>query len=443
MEDLGYAATRDGKHVALRVYSGGQGEPLLYLPGVLYSIESIPDDPVYARLIDGLARLRPLVLVERRGVGTSDPLDHSRDVWEQWVDDVVAIVDYLDVERVSLMGSYVGASIALETGARFPRRVASIVAFHPRFDGSDVDAEQRRARMMKVVDRDADAGRDELALAAPSRVADPGFVEWFVRAGRMAASPSSAAQFWEAMAEPTGLRERVGAIEAPVLLVCRQDSAELPGGAEGLAAIAATLPAGRCVVLDGADGLVNSGDVDGLVFEVAEFLGSEPHTATSVRPLASLLFTDLVGSTATARSLGDADWRTVLEHHDRLVDRTVRRYGGTMVKATGDGALIVFEAPSAAVRCAIALRALLGDVGLGVRMGVHLGEIEGRGADIAGLAVHLAARVMSAAAAGEILTTAVVPLATLGSGFVFESCGNHDLKGFEQEFELFRVVEKG
>ena len=288
-----------------------------------------------------------------------------------------------------------------------------------------------------------DAGRDELTLAAPSRAADPGFVDWFVRAGRMAATPSSAAQFWEAMAEPTGLRERVGAIEAPVLLVGRRDFADFPGGAEDLVEVAGRIPDGRCVVLDGADGLVNSGDVDGLVFEVAEFLGGEPHAARTARPMASLLFTDLVGSTATARSMGDADWRTVLDHHDRLIDRTVRRYGGTMVKATGDGALIVFEAPSRALQCAIALRAQLGDVGLGVRMGVHLGEIEGRGADVAGLAVHLAARVMSAAAEGEILTTAAVPLATLGSGLMFESWGSHELKGFEQEFELFRVVEEG
>ena len=156
----------------------------------------------------------------------------------------------------------------------------------------------------------------------------------------------------------------------------------------------------------------------------------------------SVLFTDLVGSTATARSMGDTDWRTVLDHHDRLIDRTVRRYGGTMVKATGDGALTIFDAPSRALHCAVALREQLARFGLQVRMGVHLGEIERRGDDVAGVAVHLTSRVMSAGNAGDILTTAAVPLATLGGGFTFESRGQHELKGFDDTFELFRLFEK-
>ncbi len=441
MEDLEYATTSDGQHVAFRVYSGGPGKPLLYLPGLLYSIESILEDPPYARLINGLAELRPLVLVERRGVAASDPLDYSQDVWEQWVADVVAVVDQLGAERASMIGSFFGANIALETAVRFPDRVASVIALHPRLFPPDTDHEAVRDRMLKVVDRHADAGRNELALAAPTRVSEPGFADWFVRVGRMAASPSSATQFWEAASRPSSLRARVGAIEAPVLLLCRRDYADL-GGVDDLTKIAAEIPAGRCVVLEGADGLVNAGDVDGLVFEVAEFLLGERHSATTLRPVVSVLFTDVVGSTATARSMGDTGWRIVLDHHDRLIDRTVRRYGGAMVKATGDGALTIFDAPSRALHCAVALREQLAVLGLQVRFGVHLGEIERRGDDVAGVAVHLSSRVMSVGNAGDILTTAAVPLATLGGGFTFESRGQHVLKGFDDMFELYRLVEK-
>ncbi len=442
MDDLDYATTRDGKHVAFRVFSRGPGEPLLYLPGLLYSIESILEDPPYARLINGLAELRPLVLVERQGVAASDPLDATKDVWQQWAANVVAVLDHLGVERASLVSYAVGASIALETAIRFPGRVSSVVALHPVVIRAEADQRESRSRMLKVVDRDSGAGRDELALSAPSRASERGFVDWFVRVGRMAASPGAAAHFWEVVSQPSGLRDRVADIEAPVMLLCRRGYSDYSIGAQGLSEMADRIPNGRLIVLDGADGLANAGDVDGLVFEIAEFLVGDQHSTKPSRPVVSLLFTDLVGSTATARSMGDADWRKVLDHHDRLIDGAVRRYGGTMVKATGDGALTTFDSPSRALQCALALREQLGGVGLGVRMGVHLGEIEGRGADVAGVAVHLAARVMALATAGDILTTAAVPLATMGGGFTFQSCGHHRLKGFDEEFELFRLLGK-
>lgn len=437
VDDLEYATTGDGKQVAFRVYSSGPGEPLLYLPGLLYSIESIPEDPPYARLISGLAEIRPLVLVERQGVAASDPVDFSQDVWEQWAGDVVAVLDHLGIERGSLMSSYIGANIVLETADRFPDRVESVIALHPLWFSTPDD---QRDRMLKVVDRDPDAGRDELARSAPSRAGEQGFRDWFTRIGRMAASPTTAGHFWEAVTRPSNLAERLEQAQTPVMLVCRRDYDDYPGGFEGLVELADRMPNGQLVILDGADGLVNAGDIDGLVFEVGEFLLGEHRPSTVSRPVMSLLFTDVVDSTATVRSVGDTDWRSLLDHHDHVIDRTVRRFGGVMVKATGDGALTMFDAPSRAVHCAVALRARLEELGLEVRMGVHLGEIERRGEDVAGVAVHLAARVMAAADGGEILTSAAIPLATMGGGFSFQSCGHRTLKGFDEEFELFCVV---
>jgi class 3 adenylate cyclase len=439
--DLDYATTRDGSQVAFRAYSTGPGEPLLYLPGLLYSIESIPDDPLYARLINGLAELRPLVLVERRGIGASDPVDWSGDVWEQWASDVVAVIDHLGAERASVMSYSVGAAIALEAAARFADRVSSVIGLHPAALVPGADKGVGSVRMTKVVDRDPEAGHKEMVAAFPSRVHDEGFVDWFTRVGRVAASPANATRFWDTVFSPTGLRDRLGDIDASVLLICRRDYVDLAGGVHGFLEVATWIPNSTAVVLDGADLMANAGDIDGLVFEVAEFLDVAQRTAKPSRPLAALLFTDLVGSTETVRSMGDADWRTVLDRHDQLIDRTVRRHGGTMVKATGDGALMTFDSPSRALRCATALRDQLFDLGLGVRMGAHLGEIEGRGADIAGVAVHLVARVMSLASRGQILTTAAMPLATLGGGFDFQSRGHHRMKGFEQEFEVFELSD--
>ena len=195
-------------------------------------------------------------------------------------------------------------------------------------------------------------------------------------------------------------------------------------------------------MLEGGDLIPNAGDIDGLLFEIAEFLHGAIHTASASRPITTILFTDLVGSTSAAHELGDANWRAVLDHHDHLIERTVRRNAGTIVKTTGDGALTTFDAPSRALRCALALRDAMADLDLGVRMGLHLGEVEGRGTDVAGVAVHLAARVMSAADDGEILTIAALPLSTLGGGTGFESCGAHALNGFDDVFELFRLIGK-
>lgn len=440
MPDLDYATTLDGKQVAFRSYSSGPGEPLIYLPGLLYSIESICEDPPYARLINGLAELRPLVLVERRGVGASDPVAWSDDVWEQWAADVIAVLDRLGVERASIASYAVGANIALQTAARFPNRVAQVVALHPLLLARDLGDDASQARLSRMVDRDPDSGYREMVAACPSRVHDPGFVDWFIHVGRLAASPSAATQFWAAVSAPNDLRDRLDTIEASVLLLCRRDYVDLPDGVEGFREGAARVPNSKALILDGADLPMNAGDIDGLLFEVAEFLSDGQQAAKPLRPLAALLFTDLVASTETVRSMGDEDWRTVLDRHDRLIDETVRHCGGTVVKATGDGALATFDSPSRALRGATALRDQLAGIGRGVRIGLHVGEIEGRGADIAGVAVHLAARIMSIASPGQILTSAAVPLATMGGDTTFRSCGHHRLKGFDEEFEVFEVT---
>lgn len=239
-------------------------------------------------------------------------------------------------------------------------------------------------RTQRVVACDDTAHVDAWEQSAPSRVAEPGFTERFRRAGRLAASPSAAAQLWDRVLCVTDLEEQVREIQAPVLMITRRGYAEATGTSlEKRQELLDDMPNGVHLVLEGGDLIPNAGDIDGLIFEIAEFLHGGAPTAFASRPVTTILFTDLVGSTTVARELGDADWRAVLDHHDHLIERTVRRHGGTIVKTTGDGALTPFYAPSRALRCALALRDAMVDLDIGMRMGLHLGEVEGRGTDVA------------------------------------------------------------
>ena len=439
MPDLDYATTLDGKQVAFRSSSSGPGEPLIYLPGLLYSIESIFEDPLYARLVNGLAELRPLVLVERRGVGASDPVDWSADVWEQWALDVVAVLDHLGVECASIMSYAVGANIALQTAARFPNHVLNVVALHPALLARDLGDDAVQARLSKMVDRDPDAGYREMVAACPSRVHDPGFVDWFIHVGRFRLSKCRSPVLGSR--SHNDLRDRLDNIEASVLLLCRRDYVDLPGGAEVFLEGAARVPNSTALVLDGADLPTNAGDIDGLLFEVAEFLSDGQQAAKPSRPLAALLFTDLVGSTETVRSMGDEDWRTVLDRHDQLIDETVRHCGGTVVKATGDGALATFDSPShRAARCDSAQRPVGWYRTRSPHGAPHRRGRRSRRGHCRGGRAPRRTRIMSIASPGQILTSAAVPLATMGGDTTFQSCGQHRLKGFDEEFEIFEVM---
>lgn len=438
MEELRYARATDGAHVAFRELPGAAGTPIVYLPGMLYSIESVLDDPPYARFVDGLTELGRVILFERQGITASDALDPDRDVYEQWTDGVLAVLDAVGVEQAALVGYVAGANIAIETALRYPDRVTAVVALHALLGVPADYLDTQRGLMLDVVDGDGDSQRTAYLLAAPSRATHPDYIEWTRRAGRFGANPSTAARFWDAVLRDNDLSERVVDLAVPLLSLGRRDF--LGPITDSWRAAAESVPDAVVKVLDGGDLIPNAGDVDFLLVEIANFLRGEDATTSASRPVRAILFTDLVGSTTSVRTQGDADWRAVLDHHDQLVERTVRRHGGRLVKTTGDGALTVFDTPSRALRGAVALRDALAAVGLQVRMGLHLGEVETRGTDVAGIAVHLAARVMGTAGDGEIVTTAALPLATLGGGIDFEPLGARPLKGFDDEFELFRVA---
>jgi class 3 adenylate cyclase len=227
-------------------------------------------------------------------------------------------------------------------------------------------------------------------------------------------------------------------VVTPTLVLHRRDNLFVPDDVLTLAG--ERMPHATLVELEGRDHFPFAGDVDALVAEIAAFVVGERRIPPPQRLLSAVLFTDLVGSTERAASLGDEDWKAVLDRHDAAVRVIVGRCGGSVIKTTGDGVLALLPSAGDSLRVAVAVRRDLAAEGLDVRIGAHVGDIDRRGDDVSGLAVNIASRVMSKAGAAEIVVTSSVVAAVAGQALAFESIGAHDLKGVPGKWELFRVA---
>ena len=271
----------------------------------------------------------------------------------------------------------------------------------------------------------------------PSRAEDPVFVRWRNRCERLAAAPGTMAPLYDYFLHADS-RSALGLIQAPTLVLHRADDPymRLSHGRY----LADHIPNARIVELSGHDHHWYSGDVDALTEELVGFLTGVRAPAPSSRHLATVLFTDIVGSTERASELGDQRWAAALTAHNEVISGHIAGFRGRLVKLTGDGALAVFDGPARAIRCAQGVRGALFEQGLEIRAGVHTGEVEVLGDDIGGVAVHVAARIMGLARPGELLASGVLPPLVLGSGIVFEERGSHELKGLEGEWPLVAVA---
>jgi class 3 adenylate cyclase len=277
---------------------------------------------------------------------------------------------------------------------------------------------------------------DDLPLMAPSRMDDSEFRSWWRQAGHRGASPSTARAMFM-MSRGSDVRDLLPQVQVPTLVLhavgnrfVRADHGRYLGTRISNAVF---------TEIHSADHLPWSDDTD-TAGEIEEFLTGTRHATPGNRRLATVLFTDIVESTETARSLGDHVWKERLDRHDMLAKRQISRFGGQVVKQTGDGVLATFEGPAAAIRCARAMADGVAQIGVSIRCGVHVGEIEQRGDDIAGIAVHIAARVCSAAQPGETLVSRTVTDLVAGSGIEFEDRGAHELKGVPGSWKLFAVT---
>jgi class 3 adenylate cyclase len=433
-----YARAGDA-HIAYRVITGeddGTHDVVLVTGGTM-PMDALFDDRIGVRLLDGLAALGRLLVFDRLGIGLSDPPpDWERSPYQGWCDDIETVVTAAGFERPVFVGNLLGASTIALFGARHPDNVRAIAVLQP--------AQPPRTGTPDDWIRKTVTGEvDSVAQLMPSRAGEPGFREWFDRAGRAGASPGTAARVYTA-ATPDDLDaidDATTRLRVPILVMRRSESPLIisePGFAT-----ATIFPTATGVDLPGTDAHLVGGDVDSLLAEIARFVTGEARTPAPERVLAAILFSDLVSSTELAHAVGDARWKQLLDRHDDVTRSCVGRRGGTVVNTTGDGVVATFPSATGAVRAARELSTALDREELPVRVGIHVGDIERRGDNITGLGVVVAARILGLAGAGEVLVSSTVVLAAAGEAFDFEARGEHQLKGLPGTWELHAVSSSG
>ena len=395
-----------------------------------------PESP-FLPVLEQLSGLGRLVTFDKRGVGMSDPVPLSElPTLEDWVDDVRAVLDDVGGGPAWIIGKGSGAPMALMFAATHPRSVAGLMlvnawarlAWAEDFDlGVDAPSQEELLGSDYMPD-----GALELLAGEPIG-AD--VVRWWHRYIRNAASPRTARTMRRWLFE-VDVRSVLGAISCPVLVVARRDAWT---GSVHARYLCDRIHDARLVEVPGSADLLFTGDADRLVDEAEQFITGAAASSHARRFLATVLYTDLVGSTTMVTELGDRTWRKLLDEHDRTVRHALREHFGHEVKHTGDGFLVTFDGPARAIRCAASIRDALAALGLRVRIGVHAGEVERRGGDIGGIAVHVGARVQAAARPDEILVSRTVRDLVAGSGISLSDRGVHRLKGVPEEWQLYAV----
>jgi class 3 adenylate cyclase len=431
--DVKYVRT-GGVAVAYQVVGEGPRE-LVFVP-FLSNLLTLWELPVLRRLFDRLAAETRLTLVNPRGMGLSD---RPRTVTiEDWMDDIRKVLDAEEVERASVFGTADSANAALLLAATHPERVERLVLVDPfprlvRAPGYDHGLSEEEALASVQVRRDRWNDRDFMLQLAkhinPEWAADEAYLEWFVWNHRLTASPATAAEF-RRMQVNTDVTDILGAVRVPTLVFHRAD---MRFEAEYLTA---RIPNASRIEVPGT----NSTPADDAIIEPAlAFLRGESPRIVSDAVLATLLFTDLVGSTTMAAEVGDRGWRDLLEQHHAAVRREVARFRGSVLDTAGDGFFCRFDGPARAIACAREIAARAPELGLAVRAGVHTGECEVAGEKLVGLSVVISARVMAQAAGGEVLVSSTVKDLVAGSGLEFEDRGEHELKGVPGPWRLYAV----
>jgi class 3 adenylate cyclase len=436
-----YATSTDGLHIAYQVEGSAPLTLIEIANGTLFSIDAAAEQPRWQAYVDKLGSFSRLVRFDLRGIGLSDPLGSSDPpTVDQWAGDALAVLDDQGAEDAAVLGVHFGGLAALLLAATHPERVRALVlvngfAHLTRCDDYPFgvpDSVLERFRESLIEPRSATG--DDLPLMAPSMISDASFAAWWRRAGHRGASPATARGVWRAA--ETDLRPILEGLQVPTLVLhARENRFCRVGNGRYLAE---HIAGARYVELDTADHVPWASTAD-LAGEIEEFLTGTRQMAPSDRFLATVLFSDIVGSTEQATALGDRVWTARLEQHDRAIDRQLTRFGGHLVKRTGDGALATFDGPARAVQCAVAIRDALCQLGIDVRIGLHTGEVERRGDDVAGIAVHLAQRVQTKAQPGEVLVSRTVVDLVVGSDLHFVDHGEHELKGLPGTWRLFVV----
>jgi class 3 adenylate cyclase/pimeloyl-ACP methyl ester carboxylesterase len=434
-------ARLDHDRIAYQVL--GQGPPdLVVTLNSFGHIDIAWEDPGFALFLRTLASFSRLILFDRRGTGASDPLPQgSLPPWESYGEDLVAVLDEVGSEQAAIMGQLDASPMAIFFAATRPERTSALILANAsaKYTASDdypigVPPEVAEAIVAQL---DQLWGTEAMVLQVPSRANDERFRRWIAKAQRTVGSPRVVQAYMRAMFE-VDARPILPLIHAPTLVLHRRNVEFIP--IQHGRYLAEHIPGATLIELPGVEGPLVWEMPQLTLDHVQEFLTGVRRVAEPTRVLSTVLFTDIVSSTEQAAELGDRRWRELLNVHDELAHRLVEEFGGRLVKTTGDGILATFDGPGRAIQCAAALRDELAGIGVRIRAGLHTGEVELRDHDVGGLAVHIAARVMAAAAPGETLTSRTVQDLVVGSDIVLEDRGTHRLKGVADPWQLYTVA---
>ena len=431
--------------IAYQVFGDGPTD-LVLLPGPSIPIDTIDAQPSMYRFHRRLASFARVIRLDQRGMGLSSRVSSADMLGPKlWAKDVIAVMNAIDCERATIVAPGFTSMTGMVLAADYPERVSSLVIINgaartlyaPDYPmGATVETTDPFTTV--AIDPDAvDQGFDMLGIIAPSVAHDAAFRAWWDMAGNRAASPSMAVAMIKTIRQ-ADVRDTLPRITAPTLILHRIDSGFTPV-AHGQY-LGEHIAGSRYVELPGRDTLYWVGNTAPMIDEIEEFITGMRGGSDTERLLTTIVFTDIVGSTERAALLGDGRWRDLLDNHDTVVRHELQRFGGREVNTAGDGFVATFSSPSAALACADEIVDAVRVLGIEVRVGIHAGEVEVRGADVAGMAVHIGARVAAQAGAGEVLVSSTVRDIVTGSWHRFAEHGETALKGVPGRWRLYALV---
>jgi class 3 adenylate cyclase len=428
-----YARTADG--VSLAYHTVGDGPiDLLWLHAFMGGLELLWESDVVRSVTNKLAAFARVIRHDMRATGLSGRAASLPDL-ETQVHDLATVLDAVGSRSTVIMGSGPGAHVAALFGATFPERTRAVVLWDlfawtgQAFAATDLELLQRSWGTEA-------AAAAAMARVAPSMIVDRDFLRWFAKMQRHFVPPDAAAELMQS-ALVTDIRPVLPMLHTPALVLARR----WPGH-ERDRDVAAEIDGARFVLLDGEDRATFAGDTTALADAIRGFVGGDLASVSTATQLRAVVFTDIVGSTERLAAVGDKAWRDLIASHDERTRAVIERHGGRWIKGTGDGALATFEGPAQAIHATRDIASSLAELGVQIRAGVHVGEIETFGDDdVTGVTVNVAARIGALAGPSEVWISSVVRDLTPGSGLVFEDAGEFDLKGVPDRWRLYRVTE--
>ncbi|MGB5707245.1 MAG: adenylate/guanylate cyclase domain-containing protein [Arenicellales bacterium] len=432
-------AENGGVNIAYQVFGDGPGD-MVFIHGMFSNLDILWEEPRVARFLLALGRLARVILIDRRGTGLSDRV--TPPTFEVHMEDIRAVMDAAGSSQACLVGYSEGACICALFAATFPERTRSLITIggYARWARSE-DFPYGTER--EVIEQWFETVEQEWGEAlsveytSPTLADDKQYRHWLAKFYRSSANKSDALELFRTALD-MDLRAVLPAISTPTLVL--QSSRDLTTPLESGRDFARRIPGAELVEIDSDDHSPWASCSEAILHEIERFLGQASGTRKIDRVLATVLFTDIVDSTKLAAEMGDLKWSDLLEHHHKKIRHELEIFRGHEVKTTGDGFHATFDGPARAIQCAGAIRDSIRQLGLNLRIGIHTGECEIRGESLEGVAIHMAARVASKAAGGDVVVSRTVKDLVAGSGIEFEDFGSYVLKGIPEEHQLFRVI---